>query len=208
MPMRLKTSIEIFNYWDRLRGADPAPLRSQIDPSSIRRTLPELFILEAADKPFFRLAGTHVCGFFGRELRDAAFGSLWGDTQGEDAEKIAAGVMAHAMPTLINATGYGSRGNSMAFEIVLMPLRSSVDACDRLLGSIAPAGNSVWLGADPLDFLALDRSRLLNDRGAIPAQSVEEQDSGRSLFATRGAELGHMVRRVMHLRIFEGGRAG
>jgi hypothetical protein len=72
--------------------------------------------------------------------------------------------MAHAIPTLFNATGYSTAGHHAAFEIVMMPLRSPEGGCDRLLGAIAPALAASWLEIVPLELLALDRSRLLHDR--------------------------------------------
>jgi hypothetical protein len=210
--MRHKTSVDIFNYWESIRGFADAPLRTQIDPAAVRHILSELFILEAApsdtDAPTFRLAGTKICSIFGRELRDESFSSLWAGSQPDDPVKIAAGVMAHAVPALINATGYGSSGRHMAFEMVLMPMKSSSNAgCDRLLGCLTPALNATWFGAEPLEFLALDRSRLLTERIHREPEAREAPEMGRSVFASKGGELGDTVRRMLHLRIFDGGRA-
>lgn len=166
--MRQKTSTEIFTYWEQIRGNADAPMRNLIQPSAISHILPELFILEntADDNPRFRLAGTAICNLMGREIRGETFAALWAGSQQEDPVRIAAGVMTHVVPALINATGYCISGRSMAFEMVLMPLRSSGDTCDRLLGCLAPAASSAWLGNERLEFLALDRSRLLCDRPA------------------------------------------
>jgi hypothetical protein len=32
-PMRLAATIDIFDYWNKIRGAEIAPLRSQIEPN-------------------------------------------------------------------------------------------------------------------------------------------------------------------------------
>lgn len=207
--MRHKTSTDIFTYWDRVRGPYDAPLRTQIDPASVRHVLSELFILEAmpSGAPRFRLAGTKICGIFGRELREESFASLWAGGQPDDPVRIAAGVMTHAAPALINATGYSITGRHMAFEMVLMPLRSSRGgACDRLLGCLTPALNATWLGGEPLEFLALDRSRLLADRPARPADAFREPDLARVHPADRGAEWMETFRRMLHRKTFDGGR--
>ncbi|WP_179869684.1 PAS domain-containing protein [Rhizobium chutanense] len=161
--MRVQTTIEIFDYWNRIRGAADAPLKSQVEPSAVPHLLQSLFILETREPGNigFRLAGTRICDLFGRDLRGERFSSLWANGQDADIERTAMGVMDHAMPALFNATGYSTVGHQASFEIIMMPLRSPHGACDRLLGAIAPTASASWLEIVPLEFLALDRSRLL-----------------------------------------------
>lgn len=208
--MRHKTSIEIFNYWNRLRGLADAPLRAQIDPASIRHILPQIFILEmtATGESRFRLAGTMICSFFGRELRDDLFASLWGGSQPANAVEIARGVMNHAAPALLVATGTTVSGRSVSFEIILLPMRSSPDRCDRLLGCLVPTNSVSWLGAEPLARLSLDRSRLLHDGARNVESTPLEPKTPKSVLISKGAEFSLAVRRVLHLKVFEGGRAG
>ncbi|MBB3657137.1 hypothetical protein FHX15_002365 [Rhizobium sp. BK650] len=163
--MRLRTTIDIFDYWNALRGEQDAPLKSQIEPGAIRHLLSSLFILETeADRHIrFRLAGTKICDLFGRDLGGERFAALWAKGQHQDIERTAAGVMDHAIPTLFNATGYSTAGHHAAFEIIMMPLRSPEGGCSRLLGAITPAVAATWLEIVPLELLALDRSRLLNE---------------------------------------------
>ena len=61
--MKHATSRELYDYWDRLRRGQPAPHRSDIEPSDIRRILADTFILEVADRETYaiRLAGTRIC---------------------------------------------------------------------------------------------------------------------------------------------------
>lgn len=168
--MRLQTTIDIFDYWNALRGEQDAPLKSQIEPGAIRHLLSSLFILEAeADRHIrFRLAGTKICDLFGRDLSGERFSILWARGQHEDIERTAAGVMDHAIPALFNATGYSTAGHHAAFEIIMMPLRSPEGGCRRLLGAIAPVVGASWLEIVPLELLALDRSRLLHDTFGRP----------------------------------------
>ena len=199
--MRQKTSTEIFTYWEQLRGNADAPLRNLIQPSAVRHILPQLFILESVpnEAPRFRLAGTAICSFMGRELRGESFATLWAGSQPDDPVRIAAGVMAHVVPALINATGYSISGRNIAFEMVLMPVRSAGDVCDRLLGCLTPVAPASWLGSERLEFLALDRSSLLYERPARrvelpmyypePADLVSRHD---------GAGLGELMRRALN----------
>jgi hypothetical protein len=208
--MRHRTSFEIFNYWNRIRGSADAPLRSQIEPASIRHTLPQIFILEMSEVGDlkFRLAGTMICSLFGRELRDHLFLSLWSGSQRNNAVEIARGVINHATPALLNATGHTGSGRTISFEILLLPMRSSIDCCDRLLGCVVPTSGTVGLGAEPLTSLMLDRSRLLNGQSGAADAIASEPKSVKSVLASKGTELGVAVRRILHLNVFEGDRAG
>ncbi|WP_434713196.1 PAS domain-containing protein [Rhizobium sp. YTUHZ045] len=195
--MRVQTTIEIFDYWNRIRGAADAPLKSQVEPSAVPHLLQSLFILETRDDGdiVFRLAGTRICDFFGRDLRGEHFSSLWAHGQHADIERTAMGVMDHAMPALFNTTGYSTVGHQASFEIIMMPLRSSNGACDRLLGAIAPTAAASWLEVVPLEFLALDRSRLLPEKfsKATPAElrSINE------VVAAKGIGFGQAMRRMV-----------
>ncbi|MGV1794969.1 PAS domain-containing protein [Rhizobium sp. A37_96] len=197
--MRQKTSIEIFTYWEQIRGNADAPLRNLIQPSAVSHILPELFILEntADDSPRFRLAGTAICNLMGREIRGENFAALWASSQQDDPVRIAAGVMTHVVPASINATGYCISGRSMAFEMVLMPLRTSGDTCDRLLGCLTPAVHSTWLGNERLEFLALDRSRLLHERPARLVDAQHHPDPSDMLPLQGGVSLGEWMRQKL-----------
>ena len=207
--MRQTTSTKIFTYWEQIRGNADAPMRNLIQPSAISHILPELFILEntADDNPRFRLAGTAICNLMGREIRGENFAQLWAGSQQEDPVRIAAGVMTHVIPALINATGYCISGRSMTFEMVLLPLRTSGDICDRLLGCLTPAAHSGWLGNERLEFLALDRSRLLYDRPARLLDSPPHPDPIDLMPAQESIGLGEWMRKRLN-RSMSGRDAG
>ncbi|MDF9819601.1 hypothetical protein M2308_002378 [Rhizobium leguminosarum] len=195
--MRVQTTIEIFDYWNRIRGAADAPLKSQVEPSAVPHLLQSLFILETRDAGNigFRLAGTRICDLFGRDLRGERFSSLWGNGQHADIERTAMGVMDHAMPALFNATGYSTIGHQASFEIIMMPLRSPHGACDRLLGAIAPTAAASWLEVVPLEFLALDRSRLLP--GKFGTAAPTELRPINEIVAGKSAGFGQVMRRMV-----------
>lgn len=198
--MRQKTSIDIFTYWEHIRGNADAPLRRLIQPSAISHILPELFILEntADDNPRFRLAGTAICNLMGREIRGENFAALWAGSQQDDPVCIAAGVMTHVVPASINATGYCISGRSMMFEMVLLPLRSSSDTCDRLLGCLTPTVHTTWLGNERLEFLALDRSRLLHERSTRLVAAPPHPDPTDLLPIQGNGNLGEWMRRKLN----------
>ena len=197
--MRHKTSIDIFTYWERIRGNADAPLRNLIQPSAIGHILPELFILENTvdDNPRFRLAGTAICNLMGRELRGENFAALWAGSQQDDPVRIAAGVMKHVVPALVHATGYCISGRSMTFEMILLPVRTSSDTCDRLLGCLTPTVYAPWLGNERLEFLALDRSRLLREHRVRLVDAPPHPNPANLLPHQGSTSLGEWVRRKL-----------
>lgn len=162
--MKTNASLDIFAYWDELRGDRVAPLRSEIDPAPIRHLLPDLFVLtETADAaPVFRLTGTRLYNLFGRELRDTPFSGIWQPDAAHDACRIANGVLEHQRPVVFDILSESVTGLAVrSFEMLLLPLAVEPYFPARLLGCL--------ISEPPLgDFgqhfkpLALTRSRLLD----------------------------------------------
>jgi hypothetical protein len=82
-----KTSTRtLYDYWNTLRGSRSAPDRRDIDPTRIRSALANTFILELNERHEydFRLAGSHLCSAYCRELKGRSFTHLW-DPRDRDA---------------------------------------------------------------------------------------------------------------------------
>lgn len=208
MSMQTKAVTVLYDYWTRQRGDRRVPLRSTIEPADVAPILPDLFILEGGrlHDPRFRLAGTRLCAQFGRELKGAAFDTLFAPDQRARVAQTAETVMAHAAPAVLQVALVEGRLDTTEAEIVLLPLASTGRTADRIIGAFAPlpgqrpplsAFRYATLGALSL----IDPSRphsLEGNRPAIPMPT--------SVMAVRPAGLGQTVSRVLHLRIFEGGR--
>lgn len=156
---------EIYAYWDRLRGDNASPMRAQIEPAAIRHALPDLFILETTpeNELKFRLVGTRICAVFGRELRGLFFHEVWAGGPGSNPVEIAQGAILYESPVLLNLMGFFEDGETYRFEMLLLPIRSSEGACDRLLGALVPSsGQERTLPMQTLRCLFMDRSRPLH----------------------------------------------
>lgn len=137
--MNLAASMELFTYWNDLRGDTPAPVRQNIEPEKIRHLLPELFILSASGKtpPQFRLTGTRLYSIFGRELHATPFLSLWADENARTMADIANTVMQREVPAILTVRGItADETEALHYEMLLLPLRSSHDSEPRLLGGL------------------------------------------------------------------------
>jgi hypothetical protein len=107
----------------------------------------------------FRLAGTRLCAAFGRELRGSGFFLLWADVAPirdlvDTLEHDVAGAVARV-------TGKTREGQTLALELLLLPLGHHGRMPGRMLGSLAPLEHPYWLGARPLTALRLESLRFL-----------------------------------------------
>ncbi|WP_331374115.1 PAS domain-containing protein [Sinorhizobium chiapasense] len=201
--MRNKTTIELFRYWNTLRGERDLPRRDEIEPQDICALLPSLFILERQPSGDirFRLAGTHVCALFGRELRGQPFAALWPAGEANEAVRIADQVMTQRSLAALSACGLTAGGERLETELLLTPLGSPQGGSDRILGSLAPLSRPSWLHMTPIECLVAQGLQIL-DSGRGGRSDVAEAAHAAGA-TTRREEIG---RKVQHLRIFEGGR--
>ncbi|MCA1441051.1 PAS domain-containing protein [Ensifer sp. IC4062] len=201
--MRSKTTIELFRYWDTLRGERDLPRRDEIEPQEICALLPSLFILERqpGGDIRFRLAGTHVCALFGRELRGQPFGALWSASEAGEAARIADRVMTERSLAALSACGLTAGGERLETELLLTPLASPQGDSDRILGSLAPLSRPSWLHMTPIECLVARALQIIaSGRGG------HSDMAGASYAVGAKPHREEIGRKVQHLRIFEGGR--
>ncbi|WP_438748883.1 PAS domain-containing protein [Pararhizobium sp. O133] len=207
--MRSKTAIEIYAYWDELRGHREVPSRNQIEPAHIRNILADLFILEKAANGDvrFRLAGTRICALFARELRSTTFDALWLGEQTARLRRVANEVMQHKSPVVLSASALASTADRLPTEIILLPLRSPDGDIDRIIGALVPLTRPLWIEATPVNFLDLDGIRVLDvEKTSLFLQNRPEIPLPARQPAMTNQGLAGTIRRVLHLRVFEGGR--
>jgi hypothetical protein len=158
--MKQSSIRELFDYWNARRGARIAPDRADIEPDAIRHVLADTFILAVdprAGHPF-RVAGTRACALFGRELKGAAFLDLW-TGKSRDLMSDLINVVSHeTVGVVASASGASSEG-ALELEFVVLPLRHLGRTDVRVLGAIAPAAMTWWVGARPLGGLSLGMLR-------------------------------------------------
>lgn len=206
--MRSKTTMELFRYWNTIRGKRDLPCRDELEPGDIRALLPNLFILERDRNGIsFRLGGTHVCALFGLELRGRQFGMLWLNSQAAKTQRIAGQVMTHRVPVMLSAKGRTADAREVEVEMLLLPLASTEGASDRILGALSPLSRPYWLHATSVEGLDVTGMKILDpDRTAVfREEPAVEHVSPRAESRAGEGFLGES-RRVGHLRILEGGR--
>ncbi|MCJ2036100.1 PAS domain-containing protein [Methylobacterium sp. J-068] len=166
--MKHPTSRMLHSYWDRLRRARAAPERSEIEPGEIRNLLADSLILEIdmrRSAASVRLAGTHVCALFGRELRGRSFAELWGAPEA-DPWRLVEAVALDTVGVVAGLRGTTERAEVVDLELLLLPLRHHGETQSRVLGALSPACVPQWLGIRPVTRLQTTSMRILGHESA------------------------------------------
>ncbi|MCV3737510.1 PAS domain-containing protein [Rhizobium sp. TRM96647] len=211
------TTTAIFQHWSAVKGNRDIPNRRDIAPAALQHFLPDLFILEqlAGGGVSFRLAGTRLCTLFGRELRTTSFERLFPADLRPRILRICHNIMNQRTPAILHAAAYGRSVQATPVEIALLPMTSHGSRADRVFGAFCPL-----TAVQPLDMPL--RHLLLKTVEAIPLALEEAGEStaplsgalpastpaapATTVVAVRRHEFGQAVRRVLHLKVFDGGR--
>lgn len=166
--LKLAPSLELYAYWDALRGARGAPERNDIEPGAIRGVLADTFILEySRERGFpFRVVGSRTNALFCRELRGEPFRSLWAPGDAEEAQRVIESAADGAQPFLIGARGAPEGAAELDLELLVLPLRHHGATHARALGCCAPGASAPWFGLLPMRPLQIASLRALS---AAPA---------------------------------------
>ncbi|MDI1342752.1 MAG: PAS domain-containing protein [Pseudolabrys sp.] len=159
--MKHASTRALFNYWNKQRGARPAPERVDIDPIGLRRELGDVFMLAAdfTGHLRFRLAGTRVCALFVREIKGESFAALWDEASRKAVDDLVAVVTNERIGAVAGLTGRTADGAEIDLEMILLPLAHSGHARIRAIGALAPLVPPYWLGEKPLVALRLGALR-------------------------------------------------
>ena len=195
--MRHKTTETVFNYFNTLRAGRPAPLRTEIDPAALKSVLPDLFIMEKGRDGIirFRLAGTRLCAMLGQEMRDRTFSDIWDPAVRHRMRLAADTVLANRKALEIAVTAVDADGMALSLEMLMLPLFSRIDHCDRIFGSLVALDATGPIEACPRLLKPADLAFVPVDAESVPAERTPAR-----------LAIGSLVSRFTHLRVFEGGR--
>ncbi|MFC3706182.1 PAS domain-containing protein [Devosia honganensis] len=214
--MQMPSTKTLYTYWNAIRGSRSAPDRRDIDPTRIREALANTFILEMADadKFSFRLAGSHLCTSYCRELKGRSFSALWHDRDNDAMETLIRAVTedhAVALATFQGATALQTR---VSFEIILMPLRHNGSTHTRILGAMSALEEPYWLGVQPILEQRITGLRLIwpdeisaeETAREVMSSVVNDTAYPAAPMALPTTVYGRSARRYAHLAVIDGGR--
>jgi hypothetical protein len=164
--MKQRATRILFDYWDTLRGARRAPSRADIDPGAIRSCLANTFVLtfDTAMGHPFRIAGTAICSWFGLELNRTSFDELWAPEQRNMVLELIDTVMTDLEGLSARVTGRNADGDTVDFEMILLPLTGADGGTGRVLGALTPVSPPpYWVGTRPLQTLSLRKIGAVGD---------------------------------------------
>jgi len=161
--MKAKASRQVYDYWNRLRAGRAAPLRRELDPGDLKDMLPDIMILEQKDPLTyrFRLAGTRMCSYYGRELRGNNILDIWSRAERESIESLLFSVTEDAAAAVLGFSAFNDEEDGAAMEMLLLPLKHDSGSLTRVFGSIVPLTPPDWLGDRPLVSHKVTSLRLL-----------------------------------------------
>ncbi len=138
--MKHPSSREFFAYWDKVRGTEKAPDRSDVEPSAVRELLGDIFVLSYDNEAGFpfRVAGTRVAALLGRDLRDQSFSALFTEAARREIEGIVTAVAEETLPAIAGITATAQNGQLAHLELLLLPFITRAHAPISLTGVLAP----------------------------------------------------------------------
>jgi hypothetical protein len=192
--------MEIYAYWNRLRGARRAPERNAVDPGAIRGVLADTFILDFDDQRGFpfRIAGSRANAIFLKELRGLSFMDLWRDADRDELNSILHCVADETQAFLIGAEARPPGLGAVGVEIILLPLRHHGFTHSRVLGGLAVHAAPSWMGLVGAGPIVLTSLRALD---SSTLETPAPQNAAPSSFSLR-----NLPRRYKHLFVYSGDR--
>ncbi|NOT70525.1 MAG: PAS domain-containing protein [Hyphomicrobium sp.] len=157
--MREAITQKLYTYWNDIRAGRLAPKRFEIEPSQIASMLPDTFILERIDSATFRfrLAGTRICETFGQEFRGINFLDLVGAEDRVTLQRQFSVIARQGAAGVFNVASETAGGETVRFELLILPLVHMRETVDRFLGSVALVDHPAWIGHE-----ALIKTRILS----------------------------------------------
>ena len=171
--MKHKNSHLLVGYWSRLRSGRDVPDQTDIDPRSIKRLLPFVFILDAENpnRPIYRLAGTALCERFGFELKGTGFLAHW-----EAQSSLALGSLLQQalhlkQPVCLTSIGATADCGMVELETILLPVKFGENGPTRFLGMINILSDVSQLAGRPIAFQRLAASQIIREEDPVSASN-------------------------------------
>lgn len=217
--MQQRSTRTLYAYWNEIRGARSTPERRDIDPTRIRDALAHTFILESEDGLdfTFRLAGSHLCATYCRELKGRDFASLWSGKDRDALDTLIRAVTEDHAVALVTFEARSDRGEKLAFETALFPLRHNGVTTSRILGGLAAIDTPYWLGIHPIVEQRITGLRLIwpDDHDTASNRELTATVLNDMAATVNGAThapvpvtvAGTTARRYAHLAVIDGGKA-
>jgi len=217
--MQKSSTKTLYDYWNTLRGSRSAPDRRDIDPTRIRGALAHTFILELNDRNEFdfRLAGSHLCAAYARELKGRSFSRLWHVRDRDAMDTLVRAVTEDHAVALVTFQGTTAVHTKLSVETMLLPIRHNGTTSTRLLGAMTAIEEPYWFGVQPIMEQRITGLRLIWPDDAVTEDMARDVETRfpRDVIAAApsmaplpmaATVYGRAARRYAHLAVIDGGR--
>jgi hypothetical protein len=172
--MKHKNSHLLVGYWSRLRAGRDVPDQTDIDPRSIKRLLPYVFILDAENpnRPIYRLAGTALCERFGFELKGTGFLAHWEAQSSMALGSLLQQALNLKQPVCLTSIGASADCGMVELETILLPIKFGESGPTRFLGMIQILSDMSQLQGRPIAFQRLAASQIIREEDPYSQTSV------------------------------------
>jgi hypothetical protein len=191
--MRQPATLELYTYWNLLRGARLSPEREEVDPQAIRHILADTMMLEADEDRTFPvcISGTRLNALFLGEQKGRAFIDLFAPAERQSAAAMILSMLNGAQPVVATLTAAPQGDEPATLELLLLPLRHRGKAQgsiphSRILGALSPIGAPSWLGLRPALCLRMISMRFIEDSTKTPRDETPAELTRRMKARRRG----------------------
>ncbi|WP_342641271.1 PAS domain-containing protein [Rhodoligotrophos ferricapiens] len=146
-------SARLLELWTGWRGDRPAPKRSDAKMRELCPLLPCIMLLERSPvRPLFtfRLAGTALRRFTGRELTGTDFSQIWDPADRERINHALSETLSAYDPHAFLAKGVSASGRTASFECVFLPMLVDGRQTVQVLGALFPLNEPHWFSEHPI----------------------------------------------------------
>ena len=148
--IRLKENQQLFDHWQNVRFGQSTPRRSNLNMRVLGPILGHVAILEQdveGEKFYFRLAGTELRNYFGRELTGCDFLDPWGKNDCNALAAMLRLTVTDARPIIVRFIIQTADRRSEIIEALFLPMAEQ----GQIIASFAMATAPYWLGSQHIE---------------------------------------------------------
>ncbi len=206
--MKQRSTVELYSYWSKLYTKHGIPERGLIEPSALRKTLGDTFVLQSGDLDYatYRLAGTRLCSIYASELKGHEFAAPWIQLERNTVSNVVRSVGYDQVAAVFGSNAKTKSGRTLSLETLVLPLLHNGQKNQRLLGVTSPVTRPYWLGVDPIISQSISSLRIVD-----PKQDTSPFNTRFTLMKAKVQPSAVRIpqgKRVGHLTVLEGGKSG
>lgn len=157
-------SRRLFSHWESLRAERAYPTREEFTFEPIKDLLPDLLILDRdhlRNSYRYRLAGSRVCGMFGKNLTSSDALSNWESFEKNIIAKQLNAAFVQFQPSLIRMRLTTDTGQIVAVEFIALPIQLRGSDRMQLVGGMFAFRDSRNLGHSAIVAQELASARMI-----------------------------------------------